>query len=913
MFRATYRLQLHNSFRLEEATALTRYLHDLGVSHLYLSPIFESKPGSNHGYDGTDPSRISAERGGEEAFERLIVALRKKSGLEGVILDIVPNHLAATWLNPYWWDVLEKGPASRYWKSFDIRPREGIGEKVLLPVLGRSRSALLAAREITLDFDEARGLVFRYWDNRFPVSSHTYPVILEALAGCLSGGGGTSQAWSMRLSRLARSRSAKKALGQWLSDDKAARRAVSLGLRLLPLKVLESSLAAQNYVLEEWRAGSRKINYRRFFDINELAALRVEDEFTFRWSHEKLRELFKRFPEIHGLRVDHVDGLTDPEAYLKKLNRISQNVWVEKILGEGEKVPRSWPVVGTTGYEFLGSSARLFVDLPGLLHLHSHYTRGIDRRWERFHDCMYDSKREMLESHFTAEFGDLVEEFFRMACLGASEPGFTKSDLREVLFEVTASMRVYRTYMVSGMQTHDLGFLEQAFREVEGRGRYSSKASLEWLRKVLFSRGDWSESTYRAIKRWEQLTGPVMAKGLEDTALYRYFPLLSLNVVGGEPDWVGDGAIEFHGFNQERLRHEPLTMNTTSTHDTKRSEDVRSRIHVISELSEEWAKLFHEWEKMNSGLKASRSPVVPDSATEYLIYETLLGAWPFLGSPDAVFAERMKQYFLKATREAKSQTSWIEPDPVYEGLLMKFVDDLLDRIKSAAFWRSFIPFVEKCAYFGAFNSLSLLALKALSPGVPDFYQGCELWDLSLVDPDNRRPVDFIHRAELLRRTKAAHRNDRRGHLRDLTAEWKSGEIKLWLTHRLLGLRAASPDLFIHGEYQALNPQGPNRRHFVSFARFRKSASGERWAVVIAPRFLASGSEPGAPSTMKPKRSLKITNPKVLQTEIQLPSNAPTVWRNELTGETVRVHADTLRLCAGEALGGLPVAVLTAKR
>jgi (1->4)-alpha-D-glucan 1-alpha-D-glucosylmutase len=905
MFRATYRLQLHSNFRLEDAADLTRYLNDLGVSHLYLSPIFEARPGSNHGYDGTDPSRISAERGGEEAFEKLIGQLRKAPGLEGVILDIVPNHLAATWQNPYWWDVLENGPASRYWRSFDIRPREGIGEKVLLPVLGRSRAALLAAREISLDFDDVRGLVIRYWENLFPVASGSYGGILQALARVFETGGRTSQTWKTRLLKISGARAAKKALVQWLEADKAARRAVHLGLKSLPLKTLEATLVAQNYVLEEWRTGSRSLNYRRFFDINELAALKVEDEFTFRWSHGKLRELFRRFPEIHGIRVDHVDGLTDPEAYLEKLNRISRNVWVEKILGEGEKIPRSWPVIGTTGYEFLGSSARLFVDLPGLLHLHAHYTRRIDRRWERFHDCLYDSKREMLESHFVAEFGDLLEDFFRLADMGREKPGFSKSDLREALFEITASMRVYRTYMVSGMQSHDLGFLEAAFREVEGRGRYSSKAALEWLRKILFSRGDWSESAYRAIKRWEQLTGPVMAKGLEDTALYRYFPLLSLNVVGGEPDWVGDGAIEFHGFNQNRLREEPLTMSTTSTHDTKRSEDVRSRIHVISELSEEWTKLFHVWERMNSKLKGSREAPVPDSATEYLIYETLLGAWPIDGKPDAVFARRMKQYFLKATREAKSQTSWIEPDSGYESQIMKFVEDLLDPKKSAGFLRSFGPFAEKCAFFGALNSLSLLALKGLSPGVPDFYQGCELWDLSLVDPDNRRPVDFKHRSALLRHTTTAIKKDRKTHLRQLMSGWKSGEIKLWLTHELLGLRATSPGLFIEGDYQPLNPEGPGRRHFVSFARFRKTDDENEWAVVIASRFLAS--------VMAHGRSLKITSTDILKTEIQLPHDAPTVWRNELTGEVIEASAGSLRIQVGDALGGLPVALLTAKR
>lgn len=931
---------------------MSGYLAELGISHLYLSPILEARPGSDHGYDTIDPTRVSDERGGEEGFARLAARIERGrdggrgGGLEGLILDVVPNHVAASWRNPAWWDVLAKGAKSRHWASFDFRSgsasasaskrtstntntrtrdSDSSNSKIVLPVLGRSRAACVASRELHFDFfslptSAHDGLVIRYWDHLFPVATRAYPAILRALAAELNEDSGRARAWRKRLERWGAKApesfrdSDARSVAAWFANDAVVERVLRLSLRVLPLKVLEAALEEQPYRLEDWRTGSREINYRRFFDINDLAAVRMEDPFTFRWTHGKLGELARKYPVIHGLRIDHVDGLTDPEAYLKKVRSISRHVWVEKILGEGERVPSRWPIAGTTGYEFLGSSARLFVDLPGLQHLHGHYTRHIDRRWERFHECVYDSKLEMLESHFVSELAHLSAAFYRLAS-GRRGPGFTEEELKIALRELTSSLRVYRTYSTPGSGSH---WLEQAFAEAEGRGRVTSKAALDWLRSILFGTGGWSEETYELVKRWEQLTGPVMAKGLEDTALYRYFPLLSLNVVGGEPDWTGDGAIEFHAFNQERLRSQPLTMSTTSTHDTKRSEDVRSRIHVLSETSEEWTSLFEAWHRQNRDQNQSQNQSQNQNlAVEYLIYETLLGAWPHDGRITDAFIARMKRYFLKAAREAKSETSWMEPDPSYEERLMDFVEGLLMNARAgrSEFSRSFTAFAAKCSYFGAFNSLSLLALKVFSPGLPDFYQGCELWDLSLVDPDNRRSVDYELRRRLLKDMKRGLREDSKGYRERVLRDWKSGEVKLWLTWELLRLRRRDPELFTRGEYLALEPAGPMRRHFVGFMRCLE----DRCALVLVPRFLASSEESSD--------LLRIKASDLLETRIQLPSAVASVrWRQALTGSAVGSDMATgidsredsrrrsgerssVGLRVGDVLDGLPVGVL----
>ncbi|RYZ75465.1 MAG: hypothetical protein EOP05_07755, partial [Proteobacteria bacterium] len=404
-FRATYRLQLRKTFPFKAASAVTPYLDEMGISHLYLSPILESSADSNHGYDAIDPTKISEERGGEKGFDLLMAQIAKQKTMQGAILDIVPNHVAASLANPAWWDVLKFGEKSKFYGFFDFRARANGDKRIVLPVLGKKLRSVLASKELYLAKKDGE-LTFKYWDKHFPIDPKTVSKDLEELS--------------------------------------------PKDLKALSIRAVESLLAKQAYALEDWKAGSREVNYRRFFDINDLAAIRVERDEVFEWDHSKVNELLKKYPIIHGLRVDHVDGLTDPETYLKKLATLSPNVWVEKILGDGEKMPESWPINGTTGYEFSNSSARLFVDLPGLQHLHSHYTRHVDRRWERFHECVYDSKREMLETHFVSELSYLVDEFHRLSASDRKDSDFSKEELNLALVELTASLRIYRTYAKKG-------------------------------------------------------------------------------------------------------------------------------------------------------------------------------------------------------------------------------------------------------------------------------------------------------------------------------------------------------------------------------------------------------------------------------------------------------------------------------
>lgn len=872
-FLATYRLQLHKGFKFQEAAQWVEYFHELGISHLYLSPIFESVPGSTHGYDGLNPQKISSERGGEQGFIDLLQAAQKE-GLQGVILDIVPNHLAADWRNPAWWDVLLRGPKSKYLRVFDIKSFRLEKEPIVLPVLGKRREAALASRELILAFYNG-DFVFKYFDVYFPIRASSRKKILKVL--------------SQHLGRQWRT---LKDLHNWTQAAEENKVVLEKTFSRLSLKFMNEILTEQFYVLKDWRRGSQEINYRRFFDVSQLIGVRIEDEKVYKWFHQKIFQLLKNYPSIQGLRIDHIDGLMFPTQYLQRLRKSCRHVWVEKILGDGESLPAHWPVMGSTGYEFSNISARLFVDLKGLLHLHAHYLREVDDRWERFHDCVYESKREMLDSHFVSEMNYLTQKLYTISQKSRKYKNqFTQNELAEAIAEVTASLRVYRTYAVRAekISSH---WLTEALFEAEGRGHISNRRAFDWFRQILTLPGNWPEDLYVGIKRWEQLTGPVMAKGLEDTALYRYCPLLSLNGVGGEPDWIGDGSREYHSIQQENLRRFPWTLTTTSTHDTKSSEDVRARIHVLAELSEEWIGLYGI---LSKDLHISDAPSL---RVIYFIFETLIGAWPWDDKIDGEFVTRMQNYFTKALREAKTETSWSDVNEVYETKLKNFVSELL--LPTTPEGRKFLnrlkQFTNTVSYFGAFNSLATVALKGTSPGVADFYQGCEMWDLSLVDPDNRRPIDYQLRRNTLANIKknlAAPSSEE--YLRRVRNQWQSGEIKLLLTHKVLQLRKAHPDLILKGEYLPVEPEGEKRGHFVSYIRHHK----DQWVWIVLPRFLARTDTKLGP--------LELRDEKILQTKFILPKQCPPQWRHLISEDVLvgDVHE------AKDLFKYFPIAILTA--
>jgi (1->4)-alpha-D-glucan 1-alpha-D-glucosylmutase len=841
-FLSSYRIQLHQDFSFQQTRKLVSYFADLGISHLYLSPIFEANAGSNHGYDALNPDVVSQERGGDQEFGKLVAAVRK-SPLQGIILDIVPNHLACSWKNPAFWDVLKHGKKSAYWKVFDFKTSDPVKTPIVLPVLGKPCHTALLSNEISLVRYKGEWAV-KYFESYFPLN---------------------------------------KASEKLLAQNK------SKTLSNVPLKILTQVLEQQYYSLQDWRTGSRSINYRRFFDVNELIALRMEDPKVFSWFHKKLFSLMKKHSEIQGLRIDHIDGLLQPDEYLKRLSQHTPHIWVEKILGEKESLTFETPILGSTGYEFSNTASRLFIHLPGLLSLHSHYINKIDGRWKRFHDCVYDSKKEILESHFTADLEYLTGLFFGISQKSRKYHNkFTKDELAEVIEEVTASLRVYRSYAKKGEPLHSR-WVDEALVEAEGRGVIKSPLAFAWFRQALLDRKSSIPELYQAIKRWEQLSGPVMAKGLEDTALYRYCPLLSLNGVGGEPDWFGDGAQEYHSAQIEKLRTFPLAMSTSSTHDTKRSEDVRSRIHLLSEVSSHWIKFFDELSK-----ESSFQEKLPRRVS-YFILETILGTWPMDGKISKAYMDRIKAYAVKASREAKSETSWSHVNAEFEALLLRYVSHVLEpgsNKEKKSFARLKI-FAEKITYFGAFNSLGLLTLKATSPGLADFYQGCELWDLSLVDPDNRRPVDYKLRVKVLRQVEREYQQSPRQLLTRLTLNWRSGEIKLFLTWRLLAMRNKYPQLFLQGDYIPVKTAGKYAAYFVSYLRRFE----DQWLWIIVPRFLSRVEQPTEALLLDRLLQSKLT--------FSLPADAPKKWEHIFSNTVVNSELAGLSQIFADA----PIAVL----
>ncbi|WP_413293184.1 malto-oligosyltrehalose synthase [Bdellovibrio sp. HCB185ZH] len=870
-FLSTYRLQLHKDFKFQNVLEHLGYFSDLGISHLYLSPILESEAGSTHGYDGTNPEKISEERGGEAGFARLMEGL-PGTAIEGVILDIVPNHLSSSWKNPKWWDVLKHGHKSSHWKAFDIKGEDPAKTKIILPVLGKNREAAVLSRELVLTFYEG-DFAIKYFEAHYPLNPDSYELIYQELQKKID---------KKHVKSLT-------SVANWIADDPAHKEVLLHILSQVSLKALNDILNQQHYVMKDWRSGSREVNYRRFFDINGLVGLKMENQSVFKWSHEKIFELLKKYPAIQGLRIDHIDGLTFPDEYLKSLSKKCSHVWVEKILGNGEIPPVDWPIEGTTGYEFSIYSARLFIEVPGLLHLHSHYLENIDNRWERFHDCVYDSKKEMLDQYYISELTHLTDIFFECAQDDKKYRGqFGKEELKEAIVEVTASLRIYRTYAQEGKELRS-PWLEDAFKEAQGRGKISNPKAFEWLRSVFHAKGIWGDDLLLCIKRWEQLTGPVMAKGLEDTALYRYCPLLSLNGVGGEPDWIGDGSLEFHAFQQEKLRTFPMSMNATSTHDTKRSEDVRSRIHYLSEVPFDWTSLYEEI------VRDFGTQDFPSKRVLYFILETLVGAWPHDGQMSEDFIKRMQDYFVKATREAKTETSWSETNSTYEEKLKSYVFELLSPQGRGdkRLLKKLSNFAERCSFFGAFNSLSLLTLKCTGVGVADFYQGCESWDLSLVDPDNRRPVNYGLRKDFLSKMKKAVRENPLTYLDGILKNWTSGEVKTYLTWRLLQCRRHWPDVFLKGEYLPLEGTGARKNHFVSYFRHHD----KQWILTVIPRYLGK--------TKMELGDLKVSDPELLSLQFDFPANAPRHWKNIITGEEFKGGSFT----AKDLFQKFPVVVL----
>ncbi len=862
---ATYRVQLTANFDFDAAASIVPYLKALGITHLYASPFMKARKGSSHGYDIVDHTRINPELGGDAGFQRLSQALKQHD--LGLILDFVPNHVGVHFAdNPWWLDVLEWGPASPHAVSFDIdwdilpyRARAG----VLLPIIGSSYGEALEKGEIELRYDADEGSFSAwYFEHRLPIAPERYSEILRTSvkeAGAEDGAAGKrilDLASRYRGLRHPNRREAPVFRAE-LKGIAGGADIIARGLdayragpeRPAQILALHHLLERQHYRLGHWRLASSDINYRRFFDVNTLAGLRVEDSGTFDAIHRLVRKLIVE-GKLQGLRLDHIDGLRDPAQYFQRLRRLIRDAQgkdakpfymvVEKILGEHERLPPFTGVHGTTGYEWLNTITKVLVDGNGLDPLDEVW-RQISNMPPRLGPVLKDAKRRVLETLLTSEFTVLRRLLARIAAGHYSTRDFSADSLRQALELYILHFPIYRTYLTSaGPTEHDRALISETIDKARADWFAADDGIFEFLRDTLtmdlIKPGRAAHSAPR-VRRFalkvQQFTGPMMAKSLEDTAFYRYHRLLALNEVGGDPAARALSVDAFHEAMKIRASEWPHGMTATATHDTKRGEDARARLTALAELPGEWTSAVARWKIQNAPhLVIDGEMRAPSAAFEYMLYQTLLGAWPS-GERDDSFRERMQAYALKAAREGKQETSWLNPNEAYEAGLRTFLTRILDRSVSAEFLTSLETLAQRVSRLGALNSLSQITLKATIPGVPDFYQGTEFWDLSLVDPDNRRPVDFKARAAALESMDAPD-------WESLVQNWSNGHLKLAWTRQLLKLRTELADVFAYGDYEPLEVSGPHRDHVIAFARRR----GRDAAIIAVAKSFAAFSQGG---------------------------------------------------------------------
>jgi (1->4)-alpha-D-glucan 1-alpha-D-glucosylmutase len=1008
---ATYRLQFNHLFTLKQASAILDYLRSLGISDCYASPLFMARPGSLHGYDVIDPTKLNPELGTREDFNEFSGHLKRRG--MGLVIDVVPNHMCIAGSgNPWWNDVLENGPGSRYASFFDIDwrpPKQTLENKTLLPILGDQYGRALENQEIQLVYQRGAFYV-NYYETRLPIASRTSIIILNAALDKLKGALDETHPHRLefesiitalsylpprtetdpekRRERLREKGVAKRRLAALVAESREASAALKKTVKEFngvrgdarSFDSLEELLAEQAYLLCFWRVAADEINYRRFFDINELAAIRVEEPEVFAAVHELVFRLIKE-GHVTGLRIDHIDGLYDPEQYLRHLQagcrkalrrsmadggwrmaakmedrgskiedrtgdaildpRFSQiegqregldprssierpfYVAVEKILGPDERLRESWAAHGTTGYGFLNLLNGLFVDS-----LHADAFRKLYRRLagleNDFADVAYESKKLILQTAMSSELHMLARRLDRISEQGRYTRDFTLNSLQHALAEVIACFPVYRSYIRpydEEVGEEDRRYIARAIRNAKRRNPAVSASIFDFIESILLLRDsegverpemiddDGRRERREFVMRFQQLTGPVAAKGIEDTAFYRFYPLASLCEVGGEPWRFGVSPATFHRRNRERLALWPHAMIASSTHDTKRSEDARARINALSEIPARWYRAVRRWQNMNREMKTTiEDMAAPDANEEYLLYQTLLGAWPLDASPGASgqpaqsFVQRVQEYMIKALREAKIHSSWLNPDEEYEQAARDFISKILS--PDGPFAKDFAEFQSPIARAGMFNSLSQTLLKIAAPGVPDFYQGTELWDFSMVDPDNRRPVDYEHRKCLLDSLRNKEAGDRASLADDLLRSSTDGRIKMFVTTGALNYRQNNRDLFERGEYLPLQSEGERERHVVSFAR----RIGARTAIVIATRFFLRLT-PGEP----------VGREAWGDTTILMDNGLAGCYRDVFTGRSVHArkrskgdedgNEDGGELQVAEALAHLPVALL----
>jgi (1->4)-alpha-D-glucan 1-alpha-D-glucosylmutase len=979
---ATYRLQFNGEFGFSAAREIVSYLNDLGITDIYASPFFKAREGSRHGYDIVDQNSLNPEVGTEEEFDAFVDTL-KQYGM-GQILDIVPNHMCIEGKNSLWMDLLENGPSSLSADFFDIDwlpVKKELENKVLIPILGDQFGTVLENGELALAFEEGAFFVC-YYDHKLPIIPKTYSAILTlrieelerelsdedlclqelmSIVTALKHLPPTTERDPERIAERYREKEiVKRRLAVLYGDCPEIRELIDRNVAIFngtpgepaSFDLLDGLLAQQVYRLSYWRVATEEINYRRFFDINDLGAIRMEDPDVFRTSHRLIFDLVRE-RKVTGLRVDHADGLYNPSEYFRRLQggcflqaclgalaretlaegareELETRIWSnyhdilavnplfksffvigEKILLKGEKLPDEWPIFSDTGYVFANLVNGLFVDTGNARAFDAIYGRFAKLQMN-FPEVVYEKKKLVMQVSMSSEVNTLGHYLNRISEMNRHTRDFTLNSLIKALVEVIAFFPVYRTYITGRDVTdRDRQYVEYAVSKATRKNPALNASIFAFIRDVLLliypdslldeDRKEWLDFAMR----FQQITGPVMAKGAEDTAFYVYNRLVSLNEVGGSPERFGTTLEAFHGQNIERGRSRPQAMLATSTHDTKRSEDVRARINVLSEDPYAWREALRRWSRLNrkSRMIVDGQPV-PDRNEEYLLYQTLIGAWPFCAPDDPgfeTFRERIKAYMLKAIREAKVNTSWISPDTMYEDAVMFFIDAVLKVSPANRFLPDIIEFQQTTATCGMLNSLAQTLLKITSPGFPDFYQGTELWDLSLVDPDNRRPVDYRIRKGLLDELK--RKESAEGLLetaRSVVSTRYDGRIKMYLTGKALNFRRENRALFDFGRYLPLTVEGACREHVCAFERSVNDSS----MLVVVPRFCSrlirdsSGLPPG---------------PEVWQdTRVEQPFDAAASrYRNIFTGEILGLleQDGRLSLAVQDILSVFPVALL----
>lgn len=878
----TYRVQLSPQFKFQDLDRILDYLDDLGISTIYSAPIFQARKGSTHGYDVTDPFTINPEIGTLQEFKAIGKRMKRK-GMTW-IQDIVPNHMAFDRKNPWLRDIFEIGAHSKFYDYFDIDWNFQGLNKLITPFLGTTLEQALNNREITLKL-EKDGVFIEYFEDKYPVNINTYVELLKARG---------ELAWLKRFREFAENEEQwselKTSFFKEVFENSELRELLISEINRINASVeqLKKILDLQNYILTHWQKTEKEINYRRFFTINGLICLRMEEADVFQTYHTFIKELCDE-GLIHGLRIDHIDGLFDPGTYLTRLREMMGDnfyIIVEKILEFDEKLPGQWPVQGTSGYDFLAQINHLFTYPGGEEEFTLNYDK-ISPKIPEYESLVYQKKIFILKERMGGELHNLWMLLKSKNLLNVENP--EEKTWKEALAAFLAAFPVYRIYPDNfPLKPKQVQILETAYKKASDEF-CDYKKELDYLRKIFIGEApEGNAEMLYFLQRCQQFSGPLAAKGVEDTSFYIYNRLIAHNEVGDSPENFGVSRKEFHQKMQRRNKDYPRTINTTATHDTKRGEDARMRLLVLSEIPGEWFEIVAHWKEITSKIRKNRN--IPDKNEEYFIYQALLGSMPLEEEDLEDFLARTNEYLKKVLREAKIHSNWAQPNEIYEEAVFEFVRDIMG---SGSFRKSFDPFFTKIAGFGALKSLGQTLIKITAPGIPDVYQGTELWDLSYVDPDNRRPVDYAIRTNYMADFRAFSKSNLKKKNHTLKLHYSTGKIKMYVLFKTLLKRRREKEIFQKGEYLPLTMIGKAGKKFIAYAR----VLGEEWRIILAPIYVSGIFDH---ETLKPR------NGSLFDLFLKLPEDAPTEWDFVFTGQSVITEG---KIPLQDCISEFPVAIL----